>query len=78
MQVLVSFTNLEEKIAIGVKYGDDKPHPLRRSKERNGILNSIKEGTISHFHKFSELKKRNEKEREDVSIGVSVQLGCSE
>lgn len=60
MKRLIGLNNVGHKISVGIKDCDDKPRPLGRSEQRNGILDSRKVGGIADSDKFSEQKEFNE------------------
>jgi hypothetical protein len=53
MQMRIVLNDFTHKVAVGIKDGDEKPRPLGRSKERNGILNGSIIGIVADFDQFA-------------------------
>ena len=76
MKRLIGLNDIGHKIPVGIEDCDNKPRPLGRSEQRNGILDSRKVGGIADSDKFSEQKEFNESHQAtNVNVASSDRRG---
>ena len=69
VQLLILLDDFCHEITVGINDGDTEPHPLQRSKERNGILNFVEMGIVSDL---DELPKQQQLTQGDNQTHVNM------
>jgi len=54
MKLGIPLDHLHGKLRIRVKYRNEEPHPLRRTKKRYGLIDPIEEGIVADRDQFAE------------------------